>query len=286
MATRKAKATKTEAAAIEAPVGWDQLLREAIERPGLISEAFSRFHSYSLGNALLVTWQCLARGLDLGPVASYKRWAELGRQVKKGQESLLICMPRPFTITETDPQTGEKVTRHLKKFVYRRAVFVLAQTERIDGQEDRSATLSALTEDWSAGRAMAAIGVTPAPYRMMDGNCAGYFDPEKRTIALSPVGTHPERTLLHELGHAVLHPTGYDAARGVCEFEAEAVAMLASHALGLGGMDESRGYCQHWLSKISGQFDLTEAMARRIFSTAQKLIAAGRPSSEQEAAVA
>ena len=34
-------------------VSWAALLDEAVRKPGYIHEAYSRFHSYSLGNQLL-----------------------------------------------------------------------------------------------------------------------------------------------------------------------------------------------------------------------------------------
>lgn len=265
----------------EAPVTWAQLLQEAVEKPGIISDAFRRFHSYSLGNAMLIGWQCAARKLDIGPVAAFGKWRELGRQVRKGEGAILICMPRPFTITEKDKVTGEETRKKLTKFVYRKVVFVYSQTDSIEGQEDKSSKLEAFPEDWSVEAAMRTIGVTFAPYHDTDGNCQGYFSPGARTIALNPVGEHPERTVLHELAHAELHPQGYDTARGICELEAEATAMLVGYSLGIGNADESRGYCQKWLSR-TGTTEITERVASRVFAAANRILKAGRAAEQEE----
>ena len=39
-------------------VSWAALLDEAVNKPGFIHEAYSRFHNYSLGNQLLALFQC------------------------------------------------------------------------------------------------------------------------------------------------------------------------------------------------------------------------------------
>lgn len=265
----------------DAPVSWEQLLREAIERPGVVSEAFRRFHNYSLGNALLITWQCAASGIELGPAASFNRWRELGRQVRKGESALLICMPRPFTIKETNRETGKEEERRLTRFIYRKVVFVYSQTDPIPGAEDKSAQLAGFPDDWSVEQAMRTFGLTFAPFHDTRGNCQGYFDPIGRTISLNPMGEHPERTALHEIAHSQLHPNGYEEAKGVCEFEAEATALLVSSALGLGGADESRGYCQGWLRK-AGATDISERTASRIFAKAQAILKAGYAPGEQD----
>ena len=74
-------------------VSWAALLQEAVSKPGYIHEAYSRFHNYSLGNQLLALFQCLVRGIQAGPLATFPRWKELGRHVKKGEKALTLCMP-------------------------------------------------------------------------------------------------------------------------------------------------------------------------------------------------
>ncbi len=70
---------------VQPPIGWAALLREAVERPGVLSTAYSAFHNYSVGNQLLAWWQCLERGLPLGPLATFRGWQEHGRCVRKGE---------------------------------------------------------------------------------------------------------------------------------------------------------------------------------------------------------
>jgi len=72
---------------------WTELLHRAVTEPGVVSTAFSRFHSYSVRNQLLALFQCRERGLQPGPLATYGRWKELGRYVRKAEKTLTLCMP-------------------------------------------------------------------------------------------------------------------------------------------------------------------------------------------------
>jgi integrase len=67
---------------------WAALLERAVSEPGIISSAYSQFHSYSLGNQLLAWSQCMQRGIPLGPLATFPRWKALGRYVRKGEKAL------------------------------------------------------------------------------------------------------------------------------------------------------------------------------------------------------
>ena len=55
-----------------------ELLEHAVTEPGIVSGAYSAFHTYSIGNQLLAWSQCAARGIQPGPMATYPRWKELG----------------------------------------------------------------------------------------------------------------------------------------------------------------------------------------------------------------
>ena len=109
------------------------LLQTAVTDPGVISRAYRQFHSYSLGNQLLAMFQCAEREIPPGPMATYPRWRELGRQVKKGEKALTLCMPiqRKRKAETTDPDTGEPATEEAvwTQFIYRARWFVLSQTE-------------------------------------------------------------------------------------------------------------------------------------------------------------
>ena len=111
---------------------WQSILHDAITQPGAIHEAYSRFHNYSIGNQLLALFQCAERGLQPGPIATFPRWKELGRHVRKGEKALTLYMPvtckaREHLRDEQANETEQEST--FTRFVYRNHWFVLAQTE-------------------------------------------------------------------------------------------------------------------------------------------------------------
>src|SRR5213596_3749754 len=74
-------------------IQFRQLLEEAVTNPGTLMRAYSLFWNYSLGNQILALIQANQRGIQLGPIASFNRWRELGRQVKRGEKAIELCMP-------------------------------------------------------------------------------------------------------------------------------------------------------------------------------------------------
>ena len=80
---------------------WAELLHTAVTQPGIISNAFGRFQSYSLGNQLLAMIQCQQRGIQPGPLATFMHWKKLGRHVKRGEKAITLCMPVTCKGTKT-----------------------------------------------------------------------------------------------------------------------------------------------------------------------------------------
>src|SRR5215831_17092824 len=74
-------------------IQFRQLLEEAVTKPGTLMRAYSLFWNYSLGNQILALIQANHRGIPLGPIASFNRWKELGRHVKRGEKAIELCMP-------------------------------------------------------------------------------------------------------------------------------------------------------------------------------------------------
>ena len=252
-------------------VSWAALLDEAVKKPGFIHDAYTRFHNYSLGNQLLVLYQCVERALPLGPLASFLKWKELGRHVKKGEKALTLCMPVTCkrTVKEDDgPEQDEQPT--FTHFIYRNHWFVLSQTE---GKEYQSPAIP----EWNEQGALAALNIERIPFEDLDGNIQGYAR-RGRKIAVNPLAALPSKTLFHELAHALLHCEGdmVDTdltPRSTAEVEAEAVALLCCESLGLPGAEFGRAYIQSW---GQGQA-ISERSAQRIFHAANQILRAGKP---------
>jgi antirestriction protein ArdC len=244
------------------------LLARATTEPGTLSAAYFAFHQYSLGNVISAMFQCEARGIPLGPLASFNRWKELGRHVRKGEKAIELCMPITCKRRQDSPDDEPET---FTRFVYRRNWFVLSQT---DGQDYTPPP----PPGWDKARALAALDITESPFEHHNGNVQGYA--RQRSVAVSPIAAHPIKTLFHEIAHVVIGHTAEaemrddeQTPRDIRELEAEATAMLCCAALGLPGVDDARGYIQHWRGTGS---PIPEASARRIFKTADAILRAGR----------
>lgn len=251
---------------------WAALLESAVTEPGIISSAYSQFHHYSIGNQLLAWAQCEQRGIPLGPMATFIRWKELGRHVKRGEKALTLC--QPVTIkrqAEARDDSAASDAEILIRFAYRNRWFVLSQT---DGQD-----LSAVEiPSWDKTRALDALNVREIPFDSTNGNVLGFA--RKREISISPLNPLPYKTLFHELAHVLLGHTseGEQAEseitpRSLREAEAEAVAMICCEALNLPGVEASRGYIQSWWGVGN---PIPDRSAQAILRVADQILRAGR----------
>jgi antirestriction protein ArdC len=261
---------------------WAAILVDAVSKPGVISEAYSRFWDYSTGNQLLALFQCMQRGIELGPINTLLRWNELGRSVRKGEKALTLCMPvmRKRNVptakeSDTTVSVGDGAERQpeiqvLTRFVYRPNWFVLSQTK---GKEYVPVTMP----EWQESTALTALGIERINFTHPNGNAQGYAVEKK--IAVSPIAFMPHRTLFHEIAHVVLGHTeelrrmddDEHTPVNLREVEAECVALICSESLKLDGATFSRGYIQHWLKGET----IPERSAQRIFKAADQVLRSG-----------
>jgi hypothetical protein len=78
------------------------------------------------------------------------------------------------------------------------------------------------------------------------------------------------KTLIHELGHALLHSEGLVGSREVAEVEVESVAYIVCDALGLDSGDYSFPYVTRW---AEGSEELVKETAERVIGCAKKILA-------------
>ena len=252
---------------------WGELLRDAVEKPGRLLEAYTAFHNYSIGNALLALEQCVRRNLQPGPLNTYRGWRERKRQVRKGETGITLCMPMPFkrTVSADDlEEPAEPPTRYA--FRFRAYWFVLAQTE---GDEIYVAPIPGFDLD----TALSALHIARIAFDEINGNVQGFA--RQREIAINPLAALPYKTIFHELAHVVLgHTTSekfVDDERTpvhLREAEAESVALICCETLGLEGAEFCRGYIQHWLKT---EKDIPNHNAAHIFAAATSILKAGTP---------
>lgn len=241
---------------------WPDLLNEALDTPGGGLDIYSRFHSYSFTNSLLLRLQGATE-----PCASYQRWKSMGRQVMKGEKGLAIIRP---IFLKRETLDGDEVA--FTRFKVVNGAFQYGQT---DGPEIEMPT----APDWELDRALEKLEIKREPWNAVEGNAQGAsYD---RTIRINPAAAYPLKTALHECGHILCgHTTGdnmaeYRRHRGTYEYEAESTAFLAGKELDVldeGAAAVSRAYVQGWLQGERPE----DRSIRKVFKAASELLRAGR----------
>ena len=229
-----------------------------------------KFHTYSANNIQLIHQQCPQATM----VAGYRRWKELGRQVKKGEKS--ICILAPMLRKETDEETGEEVRR---VYGFRAAsIFDVSQTE--------GEPLPQLTEELQGSdeglfdRLQQFSQERGVPVSLTDeGKANGWcrFEGDRAVeiaIAERLPGLHRAKTLCHEIAHSLMHDAGdyrQHNPTSQLELEAESVAYVILQACGLETGDYSFGYIASWTRTEDTLSKLKESI-ERIRTTAHQLL--------------
>jgi antirestriction protein ArdC len=250
-----------------------ELLESILTVEGSFGDSYSRFHAYSLRNIGFLAMQ----GCPPEPVATFKRWQELGYHVKKGERAYSIL--RPITVrvngdeNEAAPATDAEPDkpRMMRRFKVVRALFHYAQ---VAGEGELPPYVP---PNWDEARALETLDITEEPFAEYNGSILGYS--YARTIAVSPVAPYPLKTRVHEVAHVDLKHTAVDTPRldshrGLAEFEAESTAYLVMHQLGAEGqMDasESRAYVQRWLQGDTPP----ESSIKSVFNSSDRIVRAG-----------
>jgi antirestriction protein ArdC len=237
------------------------LFNEALTKPGMLSDAYARFYEFSIGNSILALLQAGNQ-----PVATYKRWQSLGRQVKRGAQAISLLVPVSFKKDKED-ENSETIT--LFKSVNR--WFKLEDTEG----EPLSHELK--TPEFNLDQALSALDIEKVEFTESNYNMQGYA--YKNSIAINPAAKYPLKTAIHEIAHVLLghtkdtqHSDTLTLEPSVMEVEAESVAYLVMSILGHEQvLTESRGYIQSWYSDSKRE----KIRVSKIFGIADKIIKAG-----------
>jgi DNA primase len=232
----------------------------------------SKFHRYSFNNHLMI----LLQRPDATVVAGFNRWKSLGRFVKKGKKGIAIFGPCKYK-TKVETDDGEAKTLQQIRGFRVVHVFDISQTEGeelpdLDAVRPKLLDASAPGGVWDAlTRHAQSIGYEVVRDRRGSEN--GYCDFLNKQIAVRPdVSTaQAVKTLIHELGHALLHAEGPVASREVAEVEVESVAYIVCDALGLESGAYSFPYVTRW---AEGSNDLVKQTAERAIGCAKEILVA------------
>jgi antirestriction protein ArdC len=230
----------------------------------------SKFHRYSFNNHLMIFLQ----RPDATVVFGFNKWKSLGRFVKKGEMGIAIFAPCKYrTRIETD-DGEEKSLQQIRGFRVVH-VFDISQTEGEDLPDINAVRPKLVDGDAPDGMWDALVLQANAAgfdvVRTRRGGENGYCDFLKKEIAVRPdaMSAQALKTLVHELGHALLHSDEVPRSKEVAEVEVESVAYIVCDAIGLDSGMYSFAYVARW---ADGSSDLVKETAERAIGCARRIL--------------
>lgn len=251
----------TAVAGLASPEAWKSFLDFA-----------DSFHRYSFNNTILIALQLPGAT----QVASFKKWQEHGRLVRKGEKALWVLAPLPYKRTVRDKDTGDETEVSGIRGFKPVPVFDVSQTDGealpeppvryapVNGQID-PAVVAELTAK------IVALGFR-VEYRELAGP-EGHTLYDAKLVEVDP-STSPAnqaRVLAHELAHIVLgheHRHG-ETTKSDREVEAESVTYVLGRRYGIPGADSSFAYLAGW---AHGETDKLKAAANNVLAAARTIL--------------
>ena len=251
-------------------INYNEMFATMLEKEGTVSQCFSVFHEFSINNQMLACWQLHAKGMEIQPVASKTRWLKLNREVKKSQKynRIYLWQPIPSVYYTEDEETGKRVRHEYTRFEFNPRWYALEQTygEDLDPKklEIKGFNLDKVIQHYK---------IKLVPFKKLNGNIQGYANTKTNELAINPVASDKDMTILHELAHLALEHGKVEMSTNLKELEAETVAYIVGSVLGANEtqLSESRGYVQNW---FKGN-EIPEFNANRIMRVADKILKLG-----------
>lgn len=230
----------------------------------------SKFHRYSFNNHLMIFLQ----RPDATAVAGFNKWKSLGRFVKKGEKGIAIFAPCRYKTSIEDEHGNEKSFQQIRGFRVVH-VFDISQTEGeelpdLDAVRPKLLDADAPEGVWETLVSQANTAGFEV-IRNRRGSENGYCDFSSREIAVRPdvAPAQAVKTLIHELGHALLHSDELPRSKEVAEVEVESVAYIVCDAVGLDSGDYSFAYVARW---AGGASDLLKETSERAIGCAKEIL--------------
>ncbi len=248
----------------------------------------SKFHNYSARNTMLIH---MANPLAEF-CAPYKKWKEMGYQVRKGEHGIPIFAPRPYSYFIVEDPDGtqhkkpvSKATKaekakiengeiEVEEAVYFKTgyVFDISQVDLTEGavpliyhlgytSEQHAQLCDALTKYANA------LGITVVSSDLHSVSLRGSYSPARNQITLNQFLNDTERlsTLTHEFGHAIAclqNPQETALPVVQSELRADAFSILLQSDLGIPITDTRKEHLQDAATECMKMpnFDLQKAL--------------------------
>lgn len=207
-------------------------------------------------------------------LASFKRWNELGRKVKKGSQAIRIFAPRFVKKRVEEEEEGTKEETKLGGFIAV-PVFDVSQTEgeplpidkiriELEGDCPEAREIICLAEEIAKqDDCTVKYGDT--------GMSNGWYEPDRHRITVSNKLSvnHRCKTLVHELVHSKVHRNPMKTTAKEREVVAEGTAFVVCSYFGLDTSDYSFQYVKSW---SQGDEEALLKFGEQICNIAQKII--------------
>ncbi|HME76592.1 MAG TPA: ArdC family protein [Mycobacterium sp.] len=216
-------------------IDWRATLTEALNAPGALGNTYTRFYSYSFLNQIRLMMQGVAE-----PVATYKVWQELGRQVRKGSKAKVVLAP-VLVSRDAKDDNGRVVLGEDGKPRNRQVLVGFRDSRTVFGfsDTDRDELPPVELPGWDTDTALTALDVDRVRFDMVNGNAQGFSfeDANGRHVAINPTAAYPAKTLLsaaagYELGSS---PQLVGLMRDPEEVSGAGVSAFHSRLLGAAG---------------------------------------------------
>jgi antirestriction protein ArdC len=238
--------------------------------------ARATLHGYSLNNTLLIARQANQRGFEPTYVAGFKTWLKLGRCVRRGEKGLRILAPIIVKDRDRNDHGDHQQDDQRRRVYFRPAhVFDVSQTDPLPDRDPAplQPPRAPLVGDSHAHLLPRLEGLAreidyAVTYEPLDPE--GLCDRKRRRLHIRQELAPNAQVvaLMHELAHALIEPA-LNLAQALEEVVVEAVAYIASAAVGLDTSADSVGYIASWgdedaADQVAQASELIDQLARSI----------------------
>lgn len=234
----------------------------------------SQFHNYSFNNILLLK----AQKSDITMIASFKKWNDLGRKIKKGEQALFVFAPTEVYKKDAEGNYIKDNNGEFIKSIYFKLVpvFDVTQTSGAKLPQPIYRLEENFKDPLKFKRIFESISkISNVPIRFEEfseeSNLNGYYHHEKKEIVIRKKMSEQMivKTLLHELVHSRIH--SLDENRSQKEFEAESVAYIVANHFGIDTSNYTFGYLSSWTDE-GRKIEMFTTALENITKEAQSLI--------------
>lgn len=209
-------------------------------------ETMGRFHKYSARNCLLI----LMQKPEATRCASYTDWQKMKRQVIKGETGIKIIRPVPRKKTVVNAETGEEETRCWTSFSVG-CTFDISQTEGEPLPEICHILKGDVADFPAVVKRISSVTTAKVAFEDFSDAANGYYSRQDHKIVVKASLPQAQqiKTLCHEVAHSLLHCEGgkfADASQEEKELQAESVAYVVCHAIGIDSAEYTFGYLVGW----------------------------------------